>query len=107
MRPLPHPPLGDATKEGTQDGSKVLAMFRFFFFFNVICFRVQGQRFWGGFLLFKIICLFTFGCARSLLLCGFFSSCGARASHCGGFMCCGARAVGHAGLSGCGARAQT
>ena len=53
MRPLPHPPLGDATHEGTQDGSKVLAMLRFFFF-EVICFRVQGQRFFVFFNFSKV-----------------------------------------------------
>ena len=63
----------------------------------------------------KIIYLFIFGCAGSLLLCGLFSRCGEwgllsscsmRSSHCGGFSCCRAGALGHAGLSCCSVWAQ-
>ena len=56
---------------------------------------------------FKIIYLFTFGCARA------FSTCGAQASPCGGLSCCGAWALGAwasvvvaRGLSSCLSRAR-
>ena len=49
----------------------------------------------------KIIYLFIFGCARSLLMCRVSSNFSVRVSHCGRFSCCGARALGHLGFSGC------
>ena len=59
----------------------------------------------------KIIYLFIFGCAGSLLLCGLFSSCGepgatlklqcTQASNCSGFSRCGSWALNHR-LNRCG-----
>ena len=66
MRPLPHLPLGDATKEGTQDGSKVLAMFRFFFFLMSFVSEYKDRGF--GFF-FNFSKLFVYLCLAVLGLC--------------------------------------